>query len=452
MKKIKRLPTILGILILLAGITAGVFLVQEGRGRFLQASPEITPKQIKIANITDQNFSVSWITDSATSGFIKYGTGKELTFIAQDDRDEASGQTGSFTTHHVTLKGLKPATNYFFKISSAKKVFANNGQEYQATTAASPQGPLPKNDVAYGTIVKSDGSPAEGVIVYLSLKNAIPQSTLSKASGSWYISLNSILANNLTSYVAYDLQASTEEIFVQGANLGTATAIAVTENDSPIPTITLGQTFDFRTTPLAEPQEPTLQPTIPQGRFPIGTTPSPGESQLTIINPDEDEEINTLKPEFLGTGPAGETLTIEIQSPETLSDQITIGENGAWNWTPPANLLPGEHTITVTLPDGRSISRLFTVLAAGNENSPSFTASPSATLTPSPAPDLTATPSPTLTATPSPTATPSGRTSIPSTEAGIPDSGNLTPTFLFSIIGTTLIGTGLLFNIFKKFS
>ncbi|HUS59815.1 MAG TPA: fibronectin type III domain-containing protein [Nevskiaceae bacterium] len=449
MKKIKSLPTILGLLILLIGVTAGVILISQGTNRFLRASPEIIPKQVKITNIAENSFTVSWITDSQTAGFVKYGSDKELPFIAKDERDEGTEESGNFLTHHVTFKELKSATAYYFKIFSGGKAFDYNGQEYQATTAPKTEEPLPKNDVAHGNIIKPDGSPAGEVIVYLSLANTTPQSTLTKPSGNWVIPLNVVLSADLTGYATYDQDASIEEIFVQGASLGTATGVAVTKNDSPMPTITLGQNFDFKKSDLAQTKTPgeTDQITLPPGSLPLEATTSPTpatEKPLEIINPQQEEKLNTLEPEFLGTGPAGESLTIEVNSP-TFNDQITINEDGTWSWNPPDSLSPGEHTITVTLADGRSLSRLFTVLAAEGSDLPSFTATPSATITPSPTvtPTPTVTPAPTITITPVPT-------TMPSTESGIPESATLTPTFLFFIIGMILISAGLLFNIFLK--
>lgn len=450
MKKIKSLPTILGLLILFAGVTAGVILISQGTSRFLRASPEITPKQVKITNISENSFTVSWITDTQTAGFVKYGSDKELPFIAKDERDEDTEESGNFLTHHVTLKELKSATVYYFKIFSGGKAFDNNGQEYQANTAPKTEELLPKNDVAYGNIIKPDGSPAEEVIVYLSLANTTPQSTLTKPSGNWVIPLNVIRSDNLTGYATYDQEASIEEIFVQGANSGTATGVAVTKNDSPMPIITLGQNFDFRKSYLAQTKTPdeSDQITPSPGKLPFEATTSPTpatEKALEIINPEQAEELNTLEPEFLGTGPAGETLAIEVNSPQSFSDEITIGDDGNWSWNPPNSLSPGEHTITVTLADGRSFSRLFTVLAAEGSDLPSFTATPSATITPSPTttPSLTVTPTPTTTAAATPT-------TMPSTESGIPESGFFTPTFLFSIMGMILISAGLLFNVFLK--
>src|SRR4030043_488844 len=115
MKKIKSLPTILGLLLVLGAIAGGVVMIKNGSDFFLKASPTLTPSQIKVTNITDTSFTVSWLTEDKSSGFVKYGTEQNLSFTAADDRDQLSGRTDNFNTHHITLKNLKPATAYLFK-------------------------------------------------------------------------------------------------------------------------------------------------------------------------------------------------------------------------------------------------------------------------------------------------------------------------------------------------
>ncbi|HKY74363.1 MAG TPA: fibronectin type III domain-containing protein, partial [Patescibacteria group bacterium] len=116
----KRIPTILGIIFLVSGLGVGIFIVNQGTGGFLpKASPETTPKNVKITNISDNAFSVSFITDTATPGYIKYGTeADKLQSQTSDDRDQLSGAVGQFTTHHITLRSLSPATPYYFAIGT----------------------------------------------------------------------------------------------------------------------------------------------------------------------------------------------------------------------------------------------------------------------------------------------------------------------------------------------
>lgn len=431
-KSIRRIPTILALFFLLLGVAVAVVLIHKGPSWFVGARPELTPKQVKITNISENGFTVSWITDEKTNGFIQYGPEGRLSLTMADDRDQFSGQQGSFWTHHITIKNLEPSTKYLFKINSEGRVFDNNGQSYQVTTASVSGTNVPSSDVAYGTVLNQEGLPVEGVVVYLSLANTTPLSTLTRSSGSWLIPLNAARSADLSTYASYDREASVEEIFVQGGFLGTATVLATTKYDSPLPAITLGQSFDFRSgTAVTGGISPT--PTTSSSRFPHG---------LTIINPSLGEKINTPKPEIMGTGPAGQELTVVVNSSNSFTAQVTIGEDGTWSWTPPSGLSPGEHTVTVSLADGGRISRAFTVLAAGASELPSFTATPSATLTPSP----TATPSP----TPTPTLT--TRISLPSTEGGVPQPGYLTPTVFVFIMGVVLIFLGLVSNIlFKKF-
>jgi hypothetical protein len=368
---------------------------------------------------------------------------------AGDDRDQLSGKTGSFSTHHITLRNLKPATNYYFKIGSQGKLFDNNGQPYQATTAPLIQTAPPANDVAYGIIIDQSGIPVEGVIVYLSLANTTPLSTITKSSGSWVIPLNLARSTDLASWASYDREASIEEIFVQAGPLGTATAVTVTKYDSPVPTISLGRSYDFRAGPKEIepiPTPPSATPSASKFTLPETATPTPSPStisaELTIINPDEGERINAQRPEILGTAPPGETITITVQSPATASGKVVADSQGNWKWTPPSNLEPGEHTVTASFIDKngkeQKISRTFTVLAAGSSRLPALTATPSAIATPSPSP------------TASPPATPAGRVSMPATEEGIPTPGYLTPTFFVFMMGLVLTFFGIVFNILLK--
>ncbi len=426
-------------------------MAQRAQSLFLRAEPETTPAQIKITNITDTSFTVSWLTDKAAAGLLHFSENSNLDSTAPDDRDQP-GEASSFTTHHVTVKNLKPKTIYYFKIRSGAKVYDQNGRPYQLSTAPAINLPSPPNDLVYGRVVKQDDLPAQGVIVYLSLANTTPQSALVQESGNWVIPLNLARSTDLDSYAAYDQEASIEEILVQASQELTATAVTTTKYDSPVPTIKLGQNFDFRDraeTIEVEEQEEIIPPiatkeaepaTPPASKFTIEPESEfTATKELAIINPDEAEKINTQKPAIIGRGPAGAVLEINLESPTSYSGTTVIDNFGNWQWSPPDNLEPGEHTVTASYTDEEgkkhSVSHTFTVLAAETEL-PAIEATPSATLTPSPM--VTASPTPTTT----PTTVPATRAAIPSTDGGVPEPGHLTPTFLIFIMGAGLILMG----------
>jgi hypothetical protein len=454
--KIRRIPTIIGLITLLAGLGGGVFLVQKAQTFLLRAAPETAPNQIKITNLTDTSFTVSWITDQETVGLIHYGETTHLDLSSADERDQASSKTNLFSTHYVTVKSLKPKTTYYFKIISGSGTYDDDGQPYQITTGSPLNLPPPASDLAYGKIIKQDGQPAEGAIVYLTLANAQPQSALVQESGNWLIPLNLARATDLIVYASYDKDASIEDILVQASKLGTATAVTTTKNDSPVPTITLGENGDFRTAEeetgppeikqaellnqeATEEAEPTPTPASKFSTEPPATSAATLQ-ELAIINPDNEENVNTQKPAILGTGPAGKTIEITIESSTTYTGTVLVDSDGNWHWSPPANLEPGEHTVTASFTDEsgekQTVSHTFVVLAAGEDGAPAIEATPSAEATPTATPTLTPTPVP--------------RTAIPSTEGGVPSSGNMMPTFLVFLIGSALVVLGLSSRLFLR--
>lgn len=456
----KKIPTILGLIILITGGFLGIFLANRSQTFLLKASGETTPQQIKITNITDSSFTVSWITLAAAKGFISFGEKSQLGQTFLDERDEGTGNVQEYFAHYVSLKNLKPGIKYFFKINSAEKSFGNGDRPYEITSAQIINLPLPESDIAYGMILEPSGNPAKGAIVYLSLANTTPLSSLVKNDGSWMINLSTARSVNLNSYSSYNKEIQVEEIFVQGEKSDTAVAITTTKNDSPLPTLTLGQTYDLRQAIVSSSPTPTIfsplssyitsPPEIPSAittasPTPLAPTPTqvsrgfslqpiispPSGQKITIINPSEGENINNQKPEFIGTGPKDEALQIIVQSEVNYSGQMLVAEDGTWKWTPPADLPPGQHTVTIVYEDKTGITqkvvRNFTVLATGESDLPSFSSSPSGQLT-------------TIPSTPTPTT--SSRAALPPSGPPPPRSGNLTLTFFSLIIGIALLILG----------
>ena len=198
-KRELTIPTILGVLAIIGGLIGGVVLLNKPLRGLVGASPEETPKEVKITNISDTSFVVSWVTDKSTSGYVQYNGG----LVVSDDRDQERGEIGNYFTHLVTIKALKAETGYSFKIGSGKSLYDNSGKLYQITTATAVS-QVPVADVAYGQVVTASGDPVEGAIVYLSLPGAVSQAALTKSSGSWVIPMAVARSADLTGYAAYD--------------------------------------------------------------------------------------------------------------------------------------------------------------------------------------------------------------------------------------------------------
>jgi hypothetical protein len=167
------------------------------------------------------------------------------------------------------------------------------------------------------------------------------------------------------------------------------------------------------------------------------STTSAKPTTVILENITEGEVVTSTEPEFFGKGPQGGTITITVHSADPVTQNLVVPQNGSWTWTPPTNLDPGPHTITIKWLDvsgiTRSLTRNFVVQAS---EGPAFTASGSGS-TPTPTPSIGATPSGSPTATPRATAIP--RPSASASAEPIPVTGNATPTVLLSIIGIAIM-------------
>jgi len=411
MKAAKTIPTILGVLILVSGLALGVFLVQQQQMFRLGASPEKAPRDVRITNITNSSFTVSWITDKNLAGYVEWGEQTDLGEVAWQENE------GSTRIHYVRIVGLSPGKKYYFEINSGGEIFRNDGSVWEVITLATA--PTTTNIIS-GKVLDANNLPASDVLLYAKIADKY-FSSLTTRSGEFVISVTSDYEKD-----------QLVEIFVQGGSLGVASVKAYLGNSNPLPDITFGYAYDFTAEESGQDTEskiPTSDIKLPEdeeksSRFEKLNVDLESENvEVTLDNLEEGEEILEDKPEFFGTGPAGSNITIVVES-DPLTDEIIVDQFGQWSWTPPEGLAAGEHTITISWRDAlgilHSLTRSFEVLAAGDESAS----------TPSP----TATPLPTV--TPLPTALPDD----------VPVSGVGFVTLIFAAIGFLLLVIGILIS------
>ena len=238
----KHFPTLLGLGVLIVALVGGIFLVGSSTDVFSpRATPETTPKNIQVSNHSDSGFTISFMTDSSVAGFIKYGTSPDdLSQQASDDRDQLTGTVGTFTTHHITLRGLQANTQYYYEVGTgSRNTFDNNGEPFNIQTF-SRSGTATAAQTAYGTILGRSGSPATGALVFIKAPGIQTMSSLVKDSGSWAVPLSNARRAD-GSYA--DLTGLTQlEIEVQGTTSSDKLTHRVSmDATQPVATLTFGQ-------------------------------------------------------------------------------------------------------------------------------------------------------------------------------------------------------------------
>lgn len=443
MKK-NTIPTIFGIILLAIGLVIGVVLVQNQQIFKSGASGDAAPKDIRITNVTDESFTVSWVTEKETGGFIKWGENTNL------GKTFGGGGIADVLTHSVTITSLKPLTNYFFTINSGGEDYDNNGSPWQIQT-----GPTlsknPSTTLLSGSLIDENSTPIKDALIYVSISGAQPLSTQTSSTGAWVIPVSEIRTEKLDNiFVVSDMTPIT--IFANFGPFGVSTAQSIVKNSKPAPAMTLGKVHDFRniensSTGDVSEASVTLPETQSQtsgfDTSPVSASAGP-TLNVTLESISQGEVITTTDPEFFGKGPKGTLVTVTVES-EVVTEKLAIKNDGTWSWSPPANLEPGPHKITISWKDAKGITRTlvrnFIVSAAEGpafESTPSASLSPSPSLLPSSTPKASTLPSlsPTTLASAIPTAT------VSATPSPIMDSGSLTPTLVLSImgIGTILLG------------
>ena len=436
MLKEKKIPTILGLIILISGVFVGVFLTNQKTSFTSKASGSCNPKNSQITNITNNAASISFVTESMclSSLSVNNQTIENEAIISADQKSKI---------HYFDVINLNADTEYSFSIITNGTSYKESS--YTFKTATNPSGPIPSSNLAWGRVFTPELKAAKKVMVFVNIPGASPLSALVTSLGNWNISLANSFNESKTGRFTPTKNTSEEIIVIDQENQITQIT-GNTSNNDPTPDIILGQNQFSSSTVTYDTKTDT-------GSL-SSVTPVSDSKELDILNPKENESISTQKPDFFGTGPINSTVKIEVHSSTIYNGEVTVNNNGSWNWSPPSNLEPGEHTITATvIINGveKVISRNFTVLAA--DGNIAYSASPSASIinTQTPTPTLTITPTPTFTPTPTKTvifttSTPTSTlnpTNIPitsiSTSSGIPKTGNTTPTILLLLIASSFI-------------
>lgn len=409
-----RIPTLLATIIIIIGIIVTSNFAKNSTILQIGASPSNVPENIRVTNISDLSFTVSYTTSSKVAGSISFGETKNMEKIKLDDRDEKTKSLGSYQMHYFTVNNLKPKTKYYFSITSGEDTFLNNNLPFEINTAVPIKDSFLGDTNIKGNIQLSNQSLTNEIVVYVTSKNSQILSTLVKNDNSYLISLNYMRTKNLNSYYSFSKDSLINMLIVDPINKSQVAFLF--ENSQNVPPITLGNNYDFtiQSSPLSLEKSINVSSEEASLKFPIlSSKPYTTNKEAQILQPKENAKLTDEKPLFKGTAKPGEKIEIIINSEQQIKTQVTADQNGNWSYLLDKPLSAGEHKITIITRNAlgilKTITKSFTVYAAGtqvNESAtPSATPTVKITSTPTPTQILlpTITPAPTFIPTPTPT-------------------------------------------------
>lgn len=429
----RKIPTLFAVILLVIGVIATTILVQRTTNLFSHAAPPETPEDIRITNISDTSFTLTYKTEARVIGTMNITNGDSGQIL--DDRDQQSGIPQAYVLHSITAKNLKPDTSYSFSILSGQTTFTNGTSPFSTKTGPTlSQNPTDQIPLS-GRVVNPDGTRPAEALIYVTTEKGQVLSTLLKQAGIYIIPLNLLRKSDLSDLLSLS-QDSKLQVLVKSAD--NSSQVLVMPNDiNPVPAITLSQDYDFTvsTTPIASTE-------ATAAKFPSFPSDTSIQATPQILTPKAQESFSDTQPVFNGTALPNGAVTITIHS-TAQTTQVTADASGKWNYRPTQPLDPGQHTITITTADKfgilHTIEQTFTVYAAGSQVNQSATPSGKlATPTPTTAVQKTGV---TPTATPTPTITSTQtKGGLSQTSPTITPRPTLPPTGSNSIMVTALTG------------
>ena len=220
--------------ILLIALPLLLVIVEQQTHIFSHADASTEPKEMLISNISDSSFTVSWVTEKATTGFIQYGTSAEFGNSLQDDREDGLRDRH---THYVTIKKLKPDTLYYYQIVSGVDTYPSKGKPYQQKTAPTLVTTPNITTPIYGKVsLPGNQTPKEGII-YLLPKNG---TTIASpvVNGNWILTVDNSRTLDLKDNLKFN-QGDMMDAYVEGGSEGTAEVKFSLKSDDTQPAIFL---------------------------------------------------------------------------------------------------------------------------------------------------------------------------------------------------------------------
>jgi hypothetical protein len=476
----RQIPTILGLTVLVIALVSGLIFFSQGTGVFApRATPQTTPKSIQVSNVTDTGFTVSFLTDESTPGFIKYGTeATALNSQASDDRDQLSGSVGSFTLHHITVRGLQPNTQYHYTMGTGTQAqFDNQGSPFVVKTAQRAGSPSAAKTI-YGNVLNESGGPAEGSIVYITMDGVGMMSSLVKGSGSWAVPLSNARKIDGSGYAEVS-DSSELSIRIQGPTSAQTAQISTTVAQAqPVESLSFGQTTSkVSDTTTAAPVDEEVSTTdtdeetddttgvggddnlaSTSAQLASATTASSSatttasSSAVVDLTKTTAQTVSTSQPTITGKAVPNVVVNITVNSDTQITQQLTTDANG--NFVLDISQLedelePGTHTVTYSYVDpttGKTVTKTQTFTVKGTStqlaSATTTTTSSSSATVPFGSGNPVSIGGATQSATATKSATVSARTSQPSTGSGIPVSGSVGTTLALIIGGLFFTITG----------
>jgi hypothetical protein len=206
------------------------------------SEPILSPQDLKISNISENSFTLSWVSQKPNRA-TAYCSGKPINLplflilkVFPRSPKPLIDDFGPIlsTTHHVTLKNLKPQTQYYCVVTSGLHLYSL--PPIQTTTSLSA---IPHPYPCYGTVLDfAEEVPESPIVVYLSTENSSIISSFTNSKGNFTLDLSALRTKDAKESLDLN-QNQTLIVEAQGGQWGSNSQPLYIKDCQPIKTIIL---------------------------------------------------------------------------------------------------------------------------------------------------------------------------------------------------------------------
>lgn len=156
-------------------------------------------KDLKVTNVTDTSVAISWLTDKPTTGYVVVADKNNFDLFTNlksikfsDDRE----LTKNRYTHHVTVSGLTPESNYYFNVVGNLK---SATYAYPVITTAKTLETLKTPDISYAEL----STDSDDYIVYAELTGSQMVSVPLSSNNTFTLDKALVRTSGLDTFVSY---------------------------------------------------------------------------------------------------------------------------------------------------------------------------------------------------------------------------------------------------------
>jgi hypothetical protein len=308
--KTTKIPTLLGLSLLITALILGIFIFFYRQNLLHQQRTLYAPKELNVTNLFAEQVTITWWSDTPTTGQVAYGTNVSLNDIQNDNRDLQEIKTHH--VHFVTLRNLKPDTTYKYQIIANGIRFPEKPLTFKTAIALENS---TQNRPLRGSVLNVNLNPIDEALLTIKIDGAADMSTFASTAGNFIFPLKELRTTDLTAPFAIE-STTPATLIIKKGSLESQVKLNLPLNESDLlPPLTIGQNIDLSSilTQMTEPPQ-----TSQSANYDLNGDGKTNSLDLAIITQNNGKKVTDIQDDSIKKADLNKDETIDKKDSDLL--------------------------------------------------------------------------------------------------------------------------------------